>query len=256
MTSKGRRGRRAKAIDWAARAAFFTSVLALLGTSKPKGWTLTGTINGTHSAPPERALEVTIESSASPRLHAHDLSSYASSSADAPCPQAWPVGSKTTCLLPPGATIDGVEIEGSCGGCDSNCPPPQTAFARATAATVLAWKDVASSKTTMKLPAHAASMNATIFWVGASGARFYTAKFSVVDPKVGLLYSTGAVCTIDSQGHANTAFSVTDDIVKDKGDLEITVDVTGWGTDCKPPVAADACASPGTLKVEQLVLSK
>ena len=250
------KARRAKAIDWAARGAFFVSVLALLGTSKPKGWTLQGTVEGTRTAPADRALEVTIDSSSEPRLRAHDLPKLAYSYDDrAPCPRTWAAGKKATCLLPPGATLDSLEIEGSCGGCSSNCPPPPGAFARASGAAVPVWKDVASTKLTAKLPSHPSSMIASSFIVKASGARFFEAKLSVVEKTVGILFSQAYACSFEGEGRASCYFLVNDDIVKGKGEVDVVAEVTGWGTDCKQSDGGK-CTPAGTLKIESLELGK
>jgi hypothetical protein len=246
-------GTRAKLVKWAARGAFFASVLALLGTSRAKGWSVEATIEGPKTAPAGSALEIVVDSGGAkhraPQLRAHDFpkTSYRD---EVPCANASPTLAKMTCLLPPSATLDAVEIEGYCGGCSGNCPPPADAFVKATATAVPAWKDVATKSMTTKLPSHQPAMIGSRFFVKASGARFFTAKLSVVEKNVGILYNEEVSCNFEREGHAGCYFLVYDNLVKGRGDVEATVDVTGWGTDCKE--GSTPCAPPGTLKVDSL----
>lgn len=128
---------------WLARIAFGASLLALLGTSQPR-WYVQATINGPNDggAPERGSLLINVEASRAPDL------SYNNRFGARVDPQ-WGRGAgsrdeatKTSFLLPPGASIHSLTISGHCsGGCCSNekCTPPTGSYIRATVDHVSVW---------------------------------------------------------------------------------------------------------------------
>ena len=114
------------------------SALALLATSKPKGWLVTAATKGPGIAATGRGLELTIDASAAPRIRTTGAVPSYEGARESPCLARWASGTSMSCLLPPGVTLDGVEIGGNCGGCQNGCPPPPGSFVNATAYTLRA----------------------------------------------------------------------------------------------------------------------
>lgn len=233
-------------------AAFFASLLALVATSKPPEWTLNATITGPMTPAAERGLEVTIESTAEPQIHARDVLKGGSSISDVPCLSPWAPGIKTSCLLPPGATLTSIDISGSCGGCTTPCAPPPGAYANVTTADAAVWTDVVTARKRVSLPDHPKDFISTRFVVKVSGARFIASSFTATAAGGATpLMQEKEPCAPERRPATTAAscyFSILDSAVSPKTDVDVVVEVTGWGS-C-PGAKDKACAPPGTLKLD------
>ena len=242
---------RTTASRWLARGAFFVSALALLGTAKPPRWTVEGTIAGPRIAPAtpaDQALVLAIESSGEPLVRASGS-----------VPQnpynggGFPCASRTRCLLPPGATLDSLTLEGSCGGCNGTCAPPAGAFIRATASFAPMFTDTAVAKKDATLPMHDTHWIVTRVTVTVEGAELATVDLHV-ETKAGQLLSDQRLACRDNYGikHPICPFQLSDDLFKGgKTDVSISATATGYGTCPGTP-----CAAPHTLRVVSLELDK
>jgi hypothetical protein len=242
----------------AAHAAFIVSALALLGTSKPRGWSVAATVAGPTQAPPGRALEVTIDSSAEPALRATDLATNPYGRSDTPCLARWARGAPRSCLLPPGAELGSVSVEGNCPGCSGECAPPSDTFVKATTSVTEVWRDVATGKMVATLPSHDEHWIATRFQVFVEGARFIQVKLDVI-PTGGetTLFSEVQACRAGTgtDPRASCIFVVYDPKDAGKTNVEVVAEATGWGTPC-PSAGSAPCAPPKTLRVDSLEIMK
>ena len=227
-----------------ANLVFFASVLALLATS-PRRWTMVATVTGPRTPAPPKGLAIEIDSSERPTVTLHTAS--VSRHDELPCLGSWSMGSKLSCLLPPGATLDTVEIRGMCtgGGCSGGpCAPPPGAFARVTSSETDVWDDVAKTTMTVPLPIHPAGFIASRFDVKTSGSDIAKVTFTA-SAHVG-----GARIMSEDQIGQDLWFMVYDSAVP-KGDVDVTVEATGWG-DCK----GAPCAAPKTFRIDSVTIAK
>jgi hypothetical protein len=240
-------------------AAFFASLLALLATSKGPEWSLNATITGPMTPSAERGLEITIESSAEPRIHARDVVKGPTPHPDTiPCLGLWVAGAKMSCLLPPGATLTSIEIKGDCGGCATPCVPPAGAFANVTTADAAVWTDVVIARKRVSLPDHVPDHIATPFQVRAAGARFIRVTFTATPAAGGPpLVQEEQACAFGGTGTSAIAschFLVFDTGVLPKMDVDVVAEITGWGS-C-PGAKDTACAPPKTLRIDSFEIPK
>jgi hypothetical protein len=215
---------------WAARAAFFASVLALLGTSKPRGWQLEAPIAGPKRAPPGRGLLLTIDATAAPHLRTTGgVPSYAEPR-ETPCSSSWSTSRPVTCLVRPGITVDAVEIRGGCGGCQGACPPPADSSLRVTSAETDVEHVTATATSRMTLPSHGKEKIATTFEVLVSGADAVEVRFRALPhgSQEALSTSTQA-CQPDPSGRARCIFLLFDtELGGPSRDVDLFVDADGW----------------------------
>ncbi len=160
---------------------------------------------------------------------------------------------KMTCLLPPGATLTNVSIEGSCpSSCSSPCPAPPIEHLTVTTSEVDVWRDdVRNAPVVVSLPSHAAGVGGTSFTVSASGAEYIQMTVKVVPHGGGAaVMRAEASCPFVNHITATAScwFNV-DDMAVTKGDYDIIADATGWG-DCGGAPAP--CTPPGTLRVDSV----
>lgn len=233
---------------WSARGVFLIAVLGLLATSKPKGWSLTAAMPAIVTSP-FHGLAVTIDSSAEPTLRAHGVSPTYRGGA-APCLATWAKGAKTTCLLPPGAILDGVDIEGSCGGCKGGCPPPPGSFVNVSTAEVGVWSASTNWTIPAALPDHNKDFIATRFEARVSGAEYITVRLEVMTSPGVNIFAEEQSCS--RQTYAYCMFTVMDSVVPPGTTASVTAFATGWG-ECR---GAGPCASPSTLKIDSLTVVK
>src|SRR4051812_48023960 len=94
---------------WAERLVLVASVVALLATS-PARWNVRGTITGpTKPSSPSKALSITIEATHEPTIETTSLPLTYSHGKQGVCLATFLPGAPMKCLLPPGATLDGLE---------------------------------------------------------------------------------------------------------------------------------------------------
>ena len=227
-----------------ANLAFFASVLALLATS-PRRWTMPATVTGPKTSAPPKGLMLDIDSSARPEVAFHTSTTVGG---DLSCLRTWTTGSKPSCLLPPGATLDSVEIHDICSGglgCSGGpCVPPPSAFARATATEVDVWQDDAKAAMTVTLPMHPTGSSASSFAVKASGAEVTQVTFTAQA-------HTGGARIMSETRVCSSCWFMVEDSALPKGDVDVTVEATGWG-DCK----GAPCAAPKTFHVDSVTIPK
>jgi hypothetical protein len=237
---------------WPTRLALVVSLLAVLGTSKPAGWSLDAAIPVPATAKPDRLIKLEIESSAEPQIITTGGPGTYSDSHMTPCLDRWTKGRKLACLIPPSVTLDGVKIAGGCKGCDGSCPPPKAEFVRVTPTEVAYWTDTASSRTSASVPSHGKTFIATRFVVLVSGAGAAQVKYSVTDPTSGAVLTGGEQsCRLETGSPLPVCrFLVYDDVVKATPSVTITAEGTGWG-EC-PSGATAPCASPKTFRIDSI----
>jgi hypothetical protein len=160
---------------WLAFGVFGVSVLALLGTS-PARWTMQESVKGPHEPPSrDHALRVRVEASEDPRLPYKTANGTAQEST---CVRTGKRPTDVTCVLPPGATVDKVEMRGICGegggggGCrrksrseqkqDQPCAPPPGAYVRASSEIVSVWKQKAELAAHVSLPPRPSGKGASL----------------------------------------------------------------------------------------------
>lgn len=225
---------------WIERGVFVASVLALLATSKSPGWVLHPTMTGPTTPAASKAIELSIESS-------HDVTIYSSAlpptygrGKQAPCLETFLPGVKRTCLLPPGAPVDSVEVHGACGGgCNDPCSVPPGAYGKVEAKEVDVSIDGETKTTPASLPSHGKGFIASRFEVKASSASFIEAHMTVT-PRGGgkTLFEENQACELDATSkHATCTFTVYDSALGSVHDVDVTVEATGW----------DACPVPGCV---------
>jgi hypothetical protein len=224
---------------WGARAAFFASVLALLGTAKPAGWRLEAQLAGPTRAPANRGLLLTIDATHAPHLRTTGGAPSFAEVRETPCSSSWSSGRTLTCLVRPGVTIDAVEIRGGCGGCQGACPPPANASLRVTSAEIDVEHATSTSTSRVTLPAHGKDRIATTFEVLVSGADAMEVRFQVLPHGSNAPISTWTqACHPDPSGRARCFFLVFDSELSDSDrfdaapgtarDVDVIADVDGW----------------------------
>jgi hypothetical protein len=228
----------------AASAVLVISLLAVLGTS-PARWRVSAVLAGPASATKGRGLDLVITSSLEPNITASGVAKPFSRGV--PCLSAWSPATRVSCLLPPGALIEDVAIEGTCGGCTGPCVPPKGSFVTADSSEVDVWKDVVTSKGTFTLPSHGRDFVATTFEIDVDGADYVEVELEVSDP------SSAWRLPLDRQScrrHPSVTTPFCTFLVYDsslpKGSMSATLSAraTGWGR-----CAGAGCAPPGTLRI-------
>ncbi len=222
---------------WASAIVFGIASLALFATS-PARWSVAGTITGPKAPSPGRALLLSIEASEEPHVSASGFPASFTGRGWAPCLDPF-AGGKMKCFLPPDATLGGLELAGTCGGCRA-CVPPPGAFAKADVSEVDAWIDGDTATLALSLPSHAPKMIASRIDLKASGASFVTAKVTL-RPRGG-----GAPVFDETQSceRIGCTFLVYDSALGGGHDFDATAEVTGYG-ECK----SKPCTPPKTLHV-------
>jgi hypothetical protein len=236
---------------WGERGVFVASVLALLATSKPPGWVIHAKISGPTTPAPSKAIALSIESSDKVTIQSSAVPTSWGLK-QVPCLEPFSPGAARTCLLPPGAQVDGVELHGSCGGgCNDPCTPPPSAHVKVDATQVDVSIDGATSTIPASLPAHAKGFIVSRFEVKARGASFIEAHMTVV-PKGGgkALFDENQSCELDAASKcAKCTFNVMDSALGSVHDVEVTVEATGWDA-CSAP----GCAPPKTFRIDGVSL--
>jgi len=237
---------------WAERGVFVASVLALLATSKSPGWGFHPTITGpTTTSSPTKALSVSLESS-----HASTITSLALPATyhgkHTPCLEPFAAGVKRTCLLPPGAAVDGVEVTGPCGGgCNDPCKIPAGAYGKVETTEVDVSIDGETKTLPASLPSHGKDFIASRFEVKASGASFIEAHMTVT-PRGGgkSLFDENQSCELDvTSKHAICTFTVFDSSIGSVHDVDVTVEATAYDA-----CATAGCVAPKTFHVDSVRL--
>jgi len=238
---------------WSSRAAFFASVLALLATSKPKGWVLPATLPATTTPAAGQGLKINIEASQAPRLAASGVASNPYNGADTPCLTPWAPGASQSCLLPPGASLTRVELEGECGNLSGACAPPAGAFVRVTTAETHTWSEVTTARLRKAFPDHPPSYIGTGVRVLVSGAEFISVVFTATPVGGGPpLQRETQACRPMRDGKAiYCGFMVFDSALGSNKELDLVAEATGWGA-----CGAAGCAAPKTLRIDALEISK
>ncbi len=235
--------------QWAGRLAFVASLVALFATSPPR-WQIAATVVGPATPTHGRALSLEITASQAPSVEM--MRAGATLPEVVQCFTSFAPGAPTTCLLPPDASIAHVEISGMCSGgglsCKpSPCVPPPTASLVAKSAETDVSLDTASMALTTTLPVHRSSSDRTYFNVVASGAEYIEVQL-VVRPHGG----GAAIHKTDLHTcNATCSFDIADTLVATGGSFDVEAQASGY----KACVAAP-CASPGTLKVDRIEISK
>jgi hypothetical protein len=237
---------------WVSRLAFVASLFALFATS-PARWEIAATVVGPTAPTHGRALSLEITASQAPQVEMMRLG--ATTRELVPCLSAFAPGAPTTCLLPPDASIAQVEISGGCSGglsCSAPpCIPPPTASLVAKSTETDVSLDTASMALTTTLPVHRSSGDRTYFNVVASGAEYIEVQL-VVRPHGG-----GAAIHKTDLNTCNTScsFDIADTVVASSrsgtGSFDVEAQASGYKA-----CAAAPCASPGTLKVDRIEISK
>lgn len=244
----------ADAKTWASRVALVACALALVATSKPRGWRIDAVIAGPTTAPLPRALWLEIDATHEPTIRAKGQpNSYRGR--DAPCLQTWSASTKKiSCLLPPGVTLDGVDIGQSCGGCADTCPPPAGAAITVKTSETDAWTDHAASSLGVTLPSHPKEFIGSRIAVTARGADFIEAKLDVTPRSGGpSIMSDTQSCEIESSAptEATCTFLVWDSALAGNTDFDVVATLTGFGA-CGTP----GCSAPKTLRVTSIAIVK
>ena len=240
---------------WAERGVFLASVLALLATSKPKGWELAATITGPKSpSSPAKALSLSIDASHEPHIHAPSIPSTFAHATEAPCLETFLAGAKMTCLLPPGVDLDGVDLQGSCGGCSGACSPPPGAYAKVTVTEVDASIDGDTRTMPASLPSHGKGYIASRFDVRVSGASFIEAQMTIrargVATGAPLFDSKKMTCDYTgAPSHASCIFLVDDAPFATVHDVDVSVEATGYDACAAPP-----CTPPKTFHIDSVTV--
>ncbi len=239
---------------WASRIALAACALALVATSKPRGWRIDAAITAPTTAPLPRALWLEIDATHKPTIHATGQpNSY--QGRDAPCLQEWSTRRKSiSCLLPPGVTLDGVDIGQSCGGCSGTCPPPPGAAITVKTSETDVWTDHAASSLGVTLPSHPKDFVGSRIAVMTRGADFIEAKIDVA-PRAGgpAIMSDTQSCEIEATApkEATCTFLVWDSALAGNKDFDVVATLTGFGA-CGTP----GCAAPKTLVVTSIAIVK
>ena len=237
---------------WAERAAFAASVLALLATSKPPGWHLHTTITGPVAPAPSKALSIAIESSHEVKIASSAIKSTYTRGKEAPCLEPFAAGVKRTCLLPPGAPLDAVEVFGSCGGgCNDPCTTPPGAYGKVESTEVDVSIDGDTKTMPASLPSHGKGFIASRFEVKSSGASFIEAHMTIT-PRGGgkALFDENQACELGgSSKHATCTFTAFDSAFGSVHDVDVTVEATGYDACSAPP-----CVAPKTFHVDSVKL--
>jgi hypothetical protein len=236
---------------WAERGVVVASAFALLATSKAKGWTIHTSITGpTKPATPAKALALSIESSHDVTVYSMSLPPTYGRGKEAPCLETFVAGAKRTCLLPPGATADGVEVHGPCsGGCNDPCSTPPSAYGKVESKEVDVSIDGETKTMPASLPSHGKGFIASRFEVKASGSSFIEAHLSIV-PRGGgkSLFDENQACELDiTSKHAVCTYTVYDSMLGSVHDVDVTVEATGWD-ECTAP----GCTPPKTFHIDSV----
>lgn len=231
---------------WPGFALFALSVLALLGTSRAR-WNKSAALVGPPTAASGRALSVLITASSEPRIFGSGVPSTGFGSDELPCLSPSLSGARMTCLLPPGAIISDVRIDGTCGGCTGPCVPPPGAFVTAKSAEVDAWKASVTSKLVTRLPNHASTSLATSVKVTTSGAEYATITLEATAVAGGpavFREEHSARSEHGPPGEASAYFLIEDAVLGAPGDYSLVATATGWGR-----CASSSCIAPATLRL-------
>jgi hypothetical protein len=230
---------------WAERGVFVASVLALLATSKAKGWSLAATVTGPTTPAATKALSLSIDASHASTIYAKGIPLTFSRGMEAPCLATFTPGKAMTCLLPPGATLDAVEIHGSCGGgCNDPCTVPAGAYGKVETKEVDVSIDGDTKTMPASLPSHGKGFIASRIEVKVSGASFAKAHMTV-RPRGG-----GAALFDVEQTCAPTCIAlVYDSSLGAVHDVDVTVEATGYEA-CATP----GCAPPKTFHIDSVSL--
>ncbi len=235
---------------WAERGVFIASVLALLATSKSKGWTIHTTITGPTAPAATKALALSIESSHDVTIYSMALPPTYGRGKEAPCLETFAVGVKRTCLLPPGAGVDGVEVHGPCsGGCNDPCSTPPGAYGKVESKEVDVSIDGETKTMPASLPSHGKGFVASRFEVKASGSSFIEVHLTVV-PRGGgkTLFDENQACVLDATSkHGVCTYTVFDSVLGGVHDVDVNVEATGWD-ECTTPV----CTPPKIFHIDSV----
>lgn len=239
---------------WAERGVFVASVLALLATSKAPGWGIHATITGPTKSAATKALALSIESSHAVTITASAVPPSYGHGSGTPCLEPFAAGVKRTCLLPPGATLDGVEVHGACGGggCNDPCTPPPGSHGNVDVTEVDVSIDGDTKTMPASLPSHGKGFIASSFEAKASGSSFIEAHM-IVTPRGGgkALFDENQSCALDvTSKHATCTFTIFDSALGSVHDVDVTVEATGYDV-CPAP----GCPAPKVFHIDSVKLT-
>jgi len=225
-----------------AHGVFFAAVWALVATSPPR-WVIDAKTTGRFTASaPNKGLLVTIDASHAPSLVFHEGTLLHDK---LPCLDTWAPGTKVTCLLQPGATLDMVEIgDGKCagggGGC-SECKPPAGAFVNADSKEVDVWADTDRDVLTATVPSHGPHDFMTYIEVTTAGAEAQRVALTITP------HGGGPTLLHEERPCATCTFMFAVDRVTAPTSVDIVVEAAGWGACSSGP-----CPPPKTFHVTRL----